>query len=268
MRIRIRATGALAGRASQQLLSNNIEAYENTIPSMLSDRLRNPKFAGPENQQTGMAAEWEPVGNTMTGMSCRLISGMYLSGREAQLVHNYTQNGGCGILQSGVQVRAGEEFEVEMWARAQHNPVELSIELRMSGHSTLEPSRAAMTVDLAHWHRRTCRIMAPGTGGAYFQINVPGNSRIVIDQIHLRPMGQTHVSRELPGVFVTSCLARSCGSPAAVSHVPIIGSMVLARCTCDRFVTTRCLNTRSITISVRMSISSSACQKASGPSLL
>lgn len=201
MRIRIRATGALAGRASQQLLSNNIEAYENTIPSMLSDRLRNPKFAGPENQQTGMAAEWEPVGNTMTGMSCRLISGMYLSGREAQLVHNYTQNGGCGILQSGVQVRAGEEFEVEMWARAQHNPVELSIELRMSGHSTLEPSRAAMTVDLAHWHRRTCRIMAPGTGGAYFQINVPGNSRIVIDQIHLRPMGQTHVSRELPGVF-------------------------------------------------------------------
>jgi glycerate kinase len=38
---------------------------------MLSDRLRNPKFAGPENLQTGMAAEWELVGNTMTGMSCR-----------------------------------------------------------------------------------------------------------------------------------------------------------------------------------------------------
>ena len=60
MNVRIRATGGLLGRAGHQLLSNNIEAYENTIPSMLSDRLRNPKFSGPENAQTGLAAEWEP----------------------------------------------------------------------------------------------------------------------------------------------------------------------------------------------------------------
>ncbi len=201
MHIGVKATGGLYGRASQQLLSNNIEAYEDTIPSMLSDRLRNPKFGGPENLQTGMAAEWEPVGNTMTGMACRLIPGMYMSGREAQLVHNYTQHNRCGILQAGVQVRAGEEFEVEMWARVQHHPVVLSVELRLPGQTTLDTAKAEMTFNLAHWHRRTCRITAPGTGTVSFQINVPGDSRVIIDQVHLRPVGQTHVCQEMIDAF-------------------------------------------------------------------
>ncbi len=201
MHASIRATGGLYGRAGKQLLSNNIEAYENTIPSMLSDRLRNPKFAGPENVQTGMAAEWEPVGNTMTGMSCRLIAGMYMSGRESQLIHNYTQGSRCGILQAGVRVRAGEEFEVEMWARVQHHPVTLSIELHLPGQTTPDDSRAEMTFDLAHWHRRACRIAAPGSGEAFFQIGIPGDSRVVIDQVHMRPVGQTHVSQELLDAF-------------------------------------------------------------------
>ncbi len=201
MNIQIRATGTSLGRASHQLLSNNIEAYENTIPSMLSDRLRNPKFAGPENLQTGIAAEWEPVGNGMAGMSCRLIPGMYLSGREAQLIHNYTEHGWCGILQAGVRVRAGEEFEVELWARAQHRPVTLALELRLPGQSAPAASKATLTCDFAHWHRRTCRLTAPGTGGAYFQIHVPGDSRIVIDQVHLRPVGESHVSQALLDAF-------------------------------------------------------------------
>jgi alpha-L-arabinofuranosidase len=201
MKIQIRATGGSLGRAGAQLLSNNIEAYENTIPCMLSDRLRNPKFAGPENAQTGLAAEWEPAGNGMPGFSCRLVPGMYLSGREAQLIHNYTGNSGAGILQAGVPVRAGEEFEVELWARAQHRPVTVSVELRLPGQATLEASKAEMTVALAHWHRRTCRLTSPGAGGAYFQLNVPADSRIVIDQIHLRPVGQTHVSQELLDAF-------------------------------------------------------------------
>lgn len=201
MNVTIRATGGSLGRASAQLLSNNIEAYENTIPSMLSDRLRNPKFAGPENAQTGLAAEWEPAGNSMLGLSCRLVPGMYLSGREAQLMHNYAGNSGAGILQAGVPMRAGEAFEVELWARAQHRPVTVSVELRLPGQATPEASKAEMTVDLAHWQRRTCRIASPGAGGAYFQINVPADSRLVIDQIHLRPVGQTHVSQELLEAF-------------------------------------------------------------------
>ncbi len=198
----IRATGGILGRAGAQLLSNNIEAYENTIPAMLSDRLRNPKFAGPENGQTGLAAEWEPAGNiALPGFACRLLPGMYLSGREAQLIHNYTQQECCGIWQAGVPLHAGEEYEVEMWARAQHRPVAVAVELRQSGQAVREGSRGDMLFNLAHWHRRTCRLTAPGEGPAYFQLTIPGDSRLVIDQVHLRPLGQTHVSQEMLEAF-------------------------------------------------------------------
>jgi alpha-L-arabinofuranosidase len=201
VQVRVRETGESLGHASKQLLSNNIEAYENTIPSMLSDRLRNAKFAGPENLQTGIAAEWEPIGNTMGGLTCRLIPGMYLSGREAQLIHNTAERARVGILQAGVRVRAGEEFEVEMWARAQHRPVTVSVGLRQTGHPMPANSRGEMTFDLAHWHRHTCRIGAPGDGDAFFEITVPGDSRIILDQVHLRPAGQQHVSQELLDAF-------------------------------------------------------------------
>ncbi len=46
-------------------------------------------------------------------------------------------------------------------------------------------------------HLHTCHIAVPGTGEAFFQINVPGDSRVIIDQVHLRPVGQTHVSQYL-----------------------------------------------------------------------
>jgi alpha-L-arabinofuranosidase len=194
MHCTIRPTGASLGQASVQLLGNNIEAYEDTVPSLLSDRLRNPKFAGPENAQTGIAAGWEPIGNSMGGLTCRLIPGMYLSGREAQLVHQYRLHGEAGIMQVSVQIAAGEEFEVELWARAQHQPVQVTVELRLPGQSRAEAATGTMAVDLAHWHRRTCRIRAPGSGAAGFLITIPGDSRIIIDQIHLRPAGQGHVS--------------------------------------------------------------------------
>jgi alpha-L-arabinofuranosidase len=201
MQVIVSATGAVFGRASEQLLSNNIEAYENTFPAMLSDRLRNAKFAGPENPQTGIAAEWEPVGNSMAGISCRLVPGMYLSGREAQQIQNYTQQGRGGIVQVGVPTDAGEIFEVEIWARAQHRPVTVAVELRLPGQTAPATSRGTMTFDLAHWHRRTCPLSAPGEGEASLFITVPGDSCLVIDQVHLRLAGQTHVNQSLLDAF-------------------------------------------------------------------
>ncbi len=192
-------TGEILCRASEQLISNNIEAYENTIPSMLSDRLRNSKFSGPENVQTGIAAEWEPNGNNMAGFSCRLVPGMYLSGRESQLIHNYTQNHWVGIMQAGIHIRADEEFEVEIWGRAQHNPVTISVELRINGKDV---SQQSVTFDHVHWHRRTCQLKSPGTSNAAeFHIKVPGDTRFVIDQVHMRPVGQTHVCQEMIDAF-------------------------------------------------------------------
>ena len=198
MQVSIRATGGTHGRASEKLLSNNIEAYENTIPAMLSDRLRNAKFSGPEDPQTGVAAEWEPSLRCMGSWRCRLVPGMYLSGREAQLIHNFCEGNRETITQPGVKVRSGEEFEVEMWARAQDRPVTVSVGLSLRGRKKEPDSRGDMHCDLAHWHRRTCRIKAPGEGGsATFGISIPGDSRIVIDQVHLRPVGEGHVSPAL-----------------------------------------------------------------------
>ena len=190
----IRSIGRVLGHASRQVLGTNIEAYENTIPSLLSDRLANPKFAGPEHPQTGIAAGWEPDGNSMAGLACRLVPGMYLSGRESQLIHNYSEHGMAGILQAGVAVRSGETFEIEMWARAHDRPVVVSVELRQQGRASPPASNAQMTVDLAHWHRRTCRISSPDDGNATFAVRVSGDSRLAIDQIHLRPAGDPHVS--------------------------------------------------------------------------
>jgi hypothetical protein len=195
MPIAITLTGSSLGHASAQLLSNNIEAYENTVPSLLSDRLRNPKFAGPENVQTGLAAEWEPIGNGMSGMSCRLLPGMYLSGREAQMVHNHAQACWAGIVQAGLSLAADEEFEVELWSRAQHRPVQMTVELRLPGQTAPAASKAELLIDQGHWHRRTCRIRSPGaSSAAALYLSLAGDSQLIIDQVHLRPVGVGHVS--------------------------------------------------------------------------
>lgn len=201
MNARIRYSGETLGRASAQLLGNNIEAYENTVPALLSDRLRNPKFAGPENAQTGIAAEWEPIGNSMPGLTCRLVPGMYLSGREAQLVRNDTQTRANGILQVGVPVRTGETYEVELWARAHRRPLILSLELRLPGRAASAPSQARVSVEHAHWHRLTCRLASPGDGAATLQCTIPGDSTLVLDQIHLRPVDEPHVCKALATVL-------------------------------------------------------------------
>jgi hypothetical protein len=232
---------------------------------MLSDRLRNPKFAGPENPQTGIAAKWEPIGNTMGGLTCRLISGMYLSGREAQLIHNTTERARVGILQAGVRVRAGEDYEVEMWARAQHRPVTLSVGLRQAGRRAPEGSKAEMIFDLAHWHRRACRITAPGDGDAFFEITIPGDSRVIVDQVHLRPASQGHVSQELlDALKQLPCpvlrFPRRLASPA-----PTTGSTGSDLFTCARSSTTRSSNTRYTMTSARTSIWISVLPTRSAP---
>lgn len=201
MKTTIRATGKILNPVSRQLLGNNIECYENTIPCMLSDRLRNAKFAGPANHQTGIAPEWEPIMNNMQGFSCQLVPGMYLSGNEAQLVHNYREKTPGGIQQVNINVREGEVFEVEVWARAQHAPVNVAVELVLPERDLREDGKAELMIDLAHWHRKTCQVVSPGTGKAALMLRVPGQGRVVFDQIHMRPVGESHVSQALLDAF-------------------------------------------------------------------
>jgi alpha-N-arabinofuranosidase len=98
-------------------------------------------------------------------------------------------------------VRSGEVYEVEVWARAHRRPVQVTLELCLTGRSTPAASKAAMTCEHAHWHRRTCRIASPGEGSAYFQCTLPGDSELVIDQFHLRPVDEGPVSKAVAEVF-------------------------------------------------------------------
>ena len=200
MKTNIQVENTAVGTASAQLLANNIEVYENTIPAMLSDRLRNPKFAGPANPQTGIATEWEPVGNGMMGLICQLVPGLYLSGTESQLVQHYAEHGWAGILQANVPVFAGEELEIEIWARARHRPVTVRCELQLPGQTPF--ATATLLFDVAHWTRRTVRVTGPAVDATiYFKLMIPGDSLIYIDQVHLRPVGQPNVSPELIASF-------------------------------------------------------------------
>ncbi|MHB1355865.1 MAG: hypothetical protein ACYCZF_07790 [Anaerolineae bacterium] len=80
--------------------------------------------------------------------------------------------------------------------------MEVSISLHLPGQATPAGSKQKMSFDLVHWCRQTCRIMSPGESKeAYLSISIPGDSRIVIDQVHLRPAGQTHVSQEMLDAF-------------------------------------------------------------------
>jgi len=202
MQTTLRSTGNIQHHASELLLGNNIEAYENTIPSLLSDRLRNPKFAGPEHHQTGLAPEWEPCGNNMPGYICKLVPGMFLSGAESQLVRNFMESGDCEIIQTGVCFHAGEELEVEIWARAMHRPVQLTLGIRESYANGKWYDMQKVTVDRAHWHRYTARLRCPvEDANGTFSIFISPDSAILLDQVHLRPVDEPLVSQAFLAAF-------------------------------------------------------------------
>ena len=191
------------------LLGENIEAYENTIPAMLSDRVRNTKFCGPENHQTGLAPEWEPGGNNMAGFMAKLVPGMFLSGTESQFVRNLMEGGWCEILQTGIQLWAGEEVEVELWARALHRPAGMYVHLRPPYGNQTPYATANLEVTRAHWSCYRVRMACPADqANATLALGVAGGSAVYIDQIHLRPVGATHVNRS----FLDRMAERPCTS--------------------------------------------------------
>ena len=72
----------LGHAVADTLLGQNLEAYAFAIPAMMSDRLANPKFVGPADPQTGIAAGWRPSDGSMGDIRCQLTPGMSLSGND------------------------------------------------------------------------------------------------------------------------------------------------------------------------------------------
>lgn len=201
MKATVSITKTVSHTASDMLLGSNIEAYENNIPWMLSDRLRNPKFAGPADPQTGIAQEWQPgAGRTMGSMVAQLILGMSLSGNESQMLCNYSDNNDAGISQTQLVVRKGEIFELEIWARTKDTPSTLTVSLHAEyGVHIPHFDKTTIVVNTAYWSRYTATFgpISQDDNNTRLTITVGGGSYVCIDQVHLRPIDEGTVSQAL-----------------------------------------------------------------------
>ncbi|MCC6423847.1 MAG: hypothetical protein IT447_10245 [Phycisphaerales bacterium] len=198
MRASVRRVGGPKARVPQTILGQNLDLIGDTVAGLLSDRLDNAKFAGPADE-TGVARGWKPVGLHYAAFKAEVVSGMSLSGHESQWLHCY--NAGvahAAIHQPGRSVRAGEKFEVEIWAKTAHQPVTLLFHLTSSELRRREYSSARIVVDASYWKRYCVELEAPeDEDEAFFSCILEEGGVVWIDQIHMRPKGEGPLCRKL-----------------------------------------------------------------------
>lgn len=178
------------------ILGQNIEMCLTTADGLLSDRLRNPKFTGPPHRMSGVAPDWQ-------GASCgrgfyELAPGSGLMGAEAQLIRMPAGNWNPALHQNRVPVRAGEELELEIWARAWHQPVPMRIELRPLASRSAVYDQGELTIDTSWFKRYTLPLKASRDDDeARLVMHLPQGGDLWIDQVHLRPRGEALLCREV-----------------------------------------------------------------------
>jgi len=197
MAVSLRVAGRATHLVAETLLGHNLEAGGGCIQAMTSERLDNPKFLGAANWQTGIAPGWQPMGNNMGHVRYELTPGMSLSGYESQLIHNFGQEP-VGILQTGRGLRKGETLEVELWAKAWHQPVTLQLEIAPLPSRQPCYDSKTVVVDAAYWKPYRVTLTSPcDDDQAVFKCLLPGEGVLWIDQIHLRPAGEGQLCQEL-----------------------------------------------------------------------
>lgn len=187
--------------APAALLGSNLEMVVWTSEAMLSDRLQNAKFCGPADPKTGLAQGWKfaggPVNNTY-----KLVRGWGLAGGEAQMLHNGHGLRKASIVQTGVVIKAGETLELELWAMARHHP--MPIEVSLFSHDIRRPSYASarITVNTSYWKRYVVQLtISFDDEKAVFSLTMLEPGTIGLDQIHLRPIGSSHVNEEVKAII-------------------------------------------------------------------
>lgn len=188
---RVRRTNGPTPRVGATILGQNLELIDDTVCGLLSDRLANAKFAGPADA-TGIAPEWKPSGMHYPAFKAELTSGVSLSGHESQWLHCYNHGAGhIALVQTGRSVRAGETLEVELWAKAVHQPVTLTIRLTPPEVRRKDYARAKITVDATYWKCYRVELHVPEDNDqAVFWCLLEEGGTLYIDQAHLRPRGQ------------------------------------------------------------------------------
>ena len=192
MKVTIELAGEPGHDVPAALLGENLEAGLGRVPALLSDRLRNPKFVGPADPQTGVAPCWEPGYNTMYyDAHYQVVRGVSLSGEESQLISYHGTKLNRGIVQAGLWLRAGETLEVELWARAQNQPAVLRVAIRPNSGARPAYAEARIEVATGYWENYRATLAAPQADpDAVFSVYVQGPGTVQLDQVHLRPADQ------------------------------------------------------------------------------
>ena len=160
---------------SRYLLGHNLEMFKGAVEGLLTDRLENPKFAGPAHPTSGVADQWLGTG--------ALIPGLGMSGDNAQRVDGPLSQHGRGI-------RKGEMLELEIWAKATHSPVEATIAIRGAAKRRPPYVSGTLAIDTAFYSKYTLELDIPvDDDSAVFSISTSGPGTLFLDQIHLRPSG-------------------------------------------------------------------------------
>jgi alpha-N-arabinofuranosidase len=204
MQVTVRPSGEAPHAVPATLLGHNCEMCIGVGPGLSSDRLDNPRFMGPANPDTGIARGWVPGWNhNFLGTHYELTPGLYMSGTESQLIHNYSGRE-RGLLQIDRKIRAGETLEVTLWVRGQYHPVPLRVGLRPLDAGKPIYCEATVRVEKPYWHAVTATLQVPADDdAAVFFIILPEMGMVWIDQAHLRPAGMGDARTDVLAAFAT-----------------------------------------------------------------
>jgi alpha-L-arabinofuranosidase len=183
--------GPSTGRvAPRELLGHNLEMFDRACAVLNSDRLLNPKFAGPANPLTGIAREWHPNTSNYMGVAFELTPGEGIMGSEAQTVRVTSDRPRKGLVQPRRWVRRGERLEVSLWARAIHDPVTIHAAIRPAAIWSDEYAGADLHIDSGCWQELRAVLEVPvDDDDAVFCLWFEQPGLLALDQVHLRPLG-------------------------------------------------------------------------------
>lgn len=171
------------------LVGSNIEAGEEVVAALLSERLRNPRFLGPAEPTTGTPPPWTPAPVVARhARTVELTPGLALSGDASQLLARIGPGRDVSIGQSPVWISAGERLVVSLWALAQEGPATLAVGVRPGRISGPDHASAELSIDAPHWSCYEVELEIPETDDeALFFVRLVGVGAVWLDQVHLRP---------------------------------------------------------------------------------
>lgn len=187
----MKATLEISGDAVHEvdiLIGANIEAGEEVVGALLSERLRNPRFLGPADPVMGIPAPWTPAPAVARyARQLELTQGLSLSGHESLFLGRRGPGLDVSIGQDGVWLRRGEPLTVTVWALAQGTPAQLHAGVRARRVSGLDYARAEFVIHAPHWHRYVAELVPDeDDDDAHFFLRLVGEGAVWIDQVHLQ----------------------------------------------------------------------------------